>query len=163
MSAQRWFRDVTFEKVCFYCGNETPQEERSRDHILPKQVFPTTQNNIVMACKQCNKLKANHPILRLKVLYRKKADWYEDVIKRCCFKLGMTREVFMTYQHGLHMPIASHSARRRRMARKAREGRKQAIAQGTTRWATMDMADIEYWRLLKEPCPGSSDGRAPDL
>ena len=45
---------------CQYCGRQKPTELLSYDHVVPRaQGGKTTWENIVCACSDCNKIKAN--------------------------------------------------------------------------------------------------------
>jgi 5-methylcytosine-specific restriction endonuclease McrA len=46
---------------CVYCGEK---KELARDHIIPlSKNGPLTKENIVPACKRCNSIKGNRPVL----------------------------------------------------------------------------------------------------
>ena len=45
---------------CYYCENPVKKKKATADHLVPIQLEGKTKlSNIVMACKRCNKLKAN--------------------------------------------------------------------------------------------------------
>jgi hypothetical protein len=45
---------------CAYCGKEISQKEATIDHIFPKSKGGKTEwENVVLACKKCNRIKDN--------------------------------------------------------------------------------------------------------
>jgi hypothetical protein len=51
---------------CYYCKNNTPYEEITRDHFLPVSEGNTLVNNKVFACRKCNSLKGAKSIEEFK-------------------------------------------------------------------------------------------------
>lgn len=52
------------EPECAYCGRDTPKHERTIDHIIPMRYGGANSfSNTVMACKGCNNVKSDHPVL----------------------------------------------------------------------------------------------------
>lgn len=51
--------------VCAYCGNSTPAEEITLDHVRPRkgQSAYDRPDNLVLACPDCNSAKADMPFL----------------------------------------------------------------------------------------------------
>jgi len=51
--------------VCAYCGNSTPAEEITLDHVRPRkgQSAYDRPDNLVLACRSCNARKADMPLL----------------------------------------------------------------------------------------------------
>ncbi|MFW5856684.1 MAG: HNH endonuclease [Planctomycetota bacterium] len=46
--------------TCQYCGRRLPERELTLEHIEPvSKGGPTTWENVVLACRQCNRRKAN--------------------------------------------------------------------------------------------------------
>ena len=60
---------ITLENICIrdnwkcqYCGKTCTKENATKDHIIPKSKMnsnPNTWENLVLACKRCNGLKAD--------------------------------------------------------------------------------------------------------
>jgi len=54
----RWWKNKIAQRLCYYCGNETPMDELTMDHIVPlARGGRSTKNNLVASCKECNNLK----------------------------------------------------------------------------------------------------------
>ena len=51
--------------VCAYCGQKTPEELITLDHVTPRRGRDAydRRDNLVLACQRCNGLKADKPIL----------------------------------------------------------------------------------------------------
>jgi 5-methylcytosine-specific restriction endonuclease McrA len=82
---------------CQYCGKKCPTSELSLDHVIPRsQGGPTTWENIVCACVECNVKKGGRtprqanmslirkpekprrsPLLNLKLTQRKYMSWQQ--------------------------------------------------------------------------------------
>ena len=44
---------------CWYCGEHIPRGETTLDHVIPRSHGGRKRNdNLVLACKRCNQLKA---------------------------------------------------------------------------------------------------------
>lgn len=71
------FLDVAFVlgySECSYCGKDTPEAERTLDHITPmRQGGDNTFSNVTMACRSCNSSKGDYPALSF---LHKKQDKY---------------------------------------------------------------------------------------
>ena len=53
-----WWKNKIAQRCCYYCGNETPMDELTMDHIVPlARGGRSTKNNLVASCKECNNLK----------------------------------------------------------------------------------------------------------
>lgn len=47
-------------RVCYYCGQEINERQRTMDHMFPQDFGgPTITNNLVPTCKKCNTTKGN--------------------------------------------------------------------------------------------------------
>ncbi len=58
-------RHFVFERdaaQCQYCGSEVEWDEANFDHVEPRPVGRAAPENLVVACRQCNKLKASQII-----------------------------------------------------------------------------------------------------
>lgn len=48
---------------CAYCGEHTPENKRTQDHVIPmKEGGGNTFENVVMACATCNSAKHDKPV-----------------------------------------------------------------------------------------------------
>jgi 5-methylcytosine-specific restriction endonuclease McrA len=64
-----------FGPVCAYCGQRGDEEEMTLDHVTPRkgQTAYDRRDNLVLACKRCNGLKADKPILVFLLARRERA------------------------------------------------------------------------------------------
>ena len=58
LRASQWWRRRCAKGQCYYCGQPTPPNELTMDHIVPlARGGKSTRGNIVAACKSCNNQK----------------------------------------------------------------------------------------------------------
>lgn len=76
------FKELSFSKnnlyqrdnyTCQYCGIRPTREDLTIDHIMPRsRGGKTNWENCVVACRRCNKMKANHLLRDVKLNLLKK-------------------------------------------------------------------------------------------
>ena len=55
---------------CGYCGVYVPKGETTRDHIIPKaKGGPTTSDNLLICCRECNQRKGHLDLEEFRDLY----------------------------------------------------------------------------------------------
>ena len=62
--------------VCAYCGTRVPEETITLDHVRPRrgQSAYDRRDNLVLACKRCNTIKADKPFLVFLLAQRSRAE-----------------------------------------------------------------------------------------
>ena len=69
--------ELNIEKIsdnnhCWYCGNELPMSQLTRDHVFPRSKGGCNDmDNIIMVCKSCNSSKGKMDLF----------EWYAEVRK----------------------------------------------------------------------------------
>ncbi|MEO6056798.1 MAG: HNH endonuclease signature motif containing protein [Gemmatimonadales bacterium] len=63
-SHRDWLLDL-HGSVCAYCGTVTPPETITLDHVRPRrgQTAYDRPDNLVLACRECNAIKADTPLV----------------------------------------------------------------------------------------------------
>lgn len=85
-------RELIYQKSngeCFYCGHLIPPKEATIDHLIPKsRGGRLTLDNIVLACRHCNSIKAqiediDEAIQKIRFynLFGKKKRWNKSLRK----------------------------------------------------------------------------------
>lgn len=71
---RRWLLD-THGPVCAYCGLRYDEETMTLDHVTPRrgQSAYDRRDNLVLACRRCNAIKADKPILAFLLDRRERA------------------------------------------------------------------------------------------
>jgi 5-methylcytosine-specific restriction endonuclease McrA len=61
--------------VCAYCARKVPEGEITLDHVTPRRgrTAYDRRDNLVLACRRCNGLKADKPILAYLMAHRPRA------------------------------------------------------------------------------------------
>ncbi len=61
--------------VCAYCARKVPEGEITLDHVTPRRgrTAYDRRDNLVLACRRCNGLKADKPILAYLMSHRPRA------------------------------------------------------------------------------------------
>lgn len=63
--ANNYLRTIIYKRdagQCQYCGKEVSYKDCNIDHVIPWPEGKTNENNLVVACKPCNKLKGKQII-----------------------------------------------------------------------------------------------------
>ncbi|MBF0135616.1 MAG: HNH endonuclease [Magnetococcus sp. DMHC-1] len=62
LKRSQWWKNLTGQGKCAYCGQRTPPRELTMDHVVPliRGGF-STRSNCVPACPACNQNKQNLP------------------------------------------------------------------------------------------------------
>lgn len=67
---------------CGYCGEFVPKEETTRDHIIPKaKGGPTTADNLLICCRECNQRKSCMDLEEFRDLYFEGGQFWFEVIE----------------------------------------------------------------------------------
>lgn len=84
------------DQECSYCGRETPEQDRTLDHITPlKYNGGNTLSNVTMACKSCNTVKSDTPVILHFIREAIDTDEATALIERIANRGGMTfKEAF---------------------------------------------------------------------
>uniref|UniRef100_A0A6M3LVV7 Putative homing endonuclease n=1 Tax=viral metagenome TaxID=1070528 RepID=A0A6M3LVV7_9ZZZZ len=57
---RRWNIWIQQRKRCFYCCREIDYEDSTEDHFFPRVKGNSAENNIVVACRNCNGVKGSN-------------------------------------------------------------------------------------------------------